>query len=260
MEPGSTHGYHGHTTGYIAGELIHRVDPQHRSFGQFVREELDKEYYVGVPNDEVASRVAFRYEKQIDKESNEVSLMHSIADQTLTCSGALPLEQAKMIYNEPEIHLAELPAVNGITNARSLAEIYSLLIGDVYEKGQKFQCLLSEKTLSEAIKNATPDGELDQTLYNMPTIFSKGGFQINDGVFGHTGKNESIDLILIKIIFLVYGGSCAFAYPQKQLTYVHVCSQLDPLTLTIDERNTHITECIENILKQHDMSFHLFAL
>ncbi len=131
--------------------------------------------------------------------------MHSIADQTLTCSGALPLEQAKMIYNESEVHRAALPAVNGITNARSLAKIYSLLIGDVYEKGQKFKCLLSEKTLSEAIKNVTPDGELDQTLYNIPTIFSKGGFQIygesfhifSDGVFGHTGKNESIDFIFI---------------------------------------------------------------
>jgi hypothetical protein len=71
-KPGSTHGYHGHTIGYIAGELIHRVDPQHRSFSQFVREELDKEYYVGVSNDEVESRVASLYEKQVEKSSYKI--------------------------------------------------------------------------------------------------------------------------------------------------------------------------------------------
>jgi len=65
--PGSAHGYHGHTTGYIAGELIHRVDPQHRSYSQFVREELDKEYYVGTLDDKVEARVAPLFEKQVEK-------------------------------------------------------------------------------------------------------------------------------------------------------------------------------------------------
>jgi hypothetical protein len=68
-KPGSTHGYHGHTTGYIAGELIHRVDPQHRSYGQFVRDELDKEYYVGISDDKVEARVAPLFEKQVQKKS-----------------------------------------------------------------------------------------------------------------------------------------------------------------------------------------------
>jgi len=68
-KPGSTHGYHGHTIGYIAGELIHRVDPQHRSYGQFVRDELDAEYYVGIPNKEIDARVAPLFEKKVQKVS-----------------------------------------------------------------------------------------------------------------------------------------------------------------------------------------------
>ncbi|CAF3319233.1 unnamed protein product [Rotaria sp. Silwood1] len=210
-KPGTTHGYHGHTIGYIAGELIHRVDPQHRSYGQFVRDELDHDYYVGITNNEIDARVAPLFEKT-----------DSAADKTLTFNGALPLEQSQMIYNESKIHRAELPAVNGITNARSLAKIY-------------------KKTLSEAIKNSTPIGELDQTLYKMPTTFSKGGFQIygdsfhifGGGVFGHTG----------------YGGSCAFAYPSQQLTYAHVCNHLDPYAFTVDHRSIRIIQAIENILK-----------
>ncbi len=66
-KPGSTHGYHGHTTGYIAGELIRRVDPQHRSYSQFIRDELDKECYVGVSDDKVEARVAPLFEKQVEK-------------------------------------------------------------------------------------------------------------------------------------------------------------------------------------------------
>jgi hypothetical protein len=119
-----------------------------------------------------------------------------IYDKTLTCSGALPLEQPKMIYNESQVHRAELPAVNGITNARSLAKIYSLLINDVNENGKKLKCLLSKNILTQTITNITPAGEPDQTLYNKPTSFSKSGFQtygdcfniFGDGVFGHTGK------------------------------------------------------------------------
>jgi hypothetical protein len=102
-----------------------------------------------------------------------------------------------MIYNEPQFHQAELPAANGITNARSLARIYSLLISDINEDGKKRKRLLSEKTITEATKNVTPTGEPDRNWYNMPTTFAKGGFQIyseyfkifGEGVFGHTGKN-----------------------------------------------------------------------
>jgi hypothetical protein len=195
--PGSTHGYHGHTTGYIAGELIRRIDPQHRSYGQFIRDEFDREYYVGISDSQIEERIAPVFEKQVENKAGTVDLMSSICDKTLTCSGGLPLEQShQMIYNESRVHRAQLPAVNGITNARSLAKIYSLLINDVHENGKIFKCLLSQKTLKQAITNVTPENELDRTLFNQPTRFSKSGFQIygdcfeilGDGVFGHTGK------------------------------------------------------------------------
>ena len=57
-EPGSGHGYHSFTLGYTAGELICRVDPLHRTYGQFVRDELDRDFYVGVSNDEIEARVS----------------------------------------------------------------------------------------------------------------------------------------------------------------------------------------------------------
>ena len=57
-QPGTAHGYHAYTFGYLAGELIRRVDPQHRSCGQFIRDELDREFYLGGTDDEVEARVS----------------------------------------------------------------------------------------------------------------------------------------------------------------------------------------------------------
>ena len=113
------------------------------------------------------------------------------------CNGATLPKGPTFLFNEPVLHRAELPSVNGITNARSLARIYSLLIGNVNEDGKEQKRLLSDKTLSEATKNVTPQGEVDQNWCKKCTTFSRGGFQtygdcfnnFGDGVFGHCGKN-----------------------------------------------------------------------
>ena len=50
---GSTHGYHALTYGWLAGELVRRVDPEHRNIGRFVAEEIagptGTEVYIGLP-------------------------------------------------------------------------------------------------------------------------------------------------------------------------------------------------------------------
>jgi len=61
-EPGTRHGYHGISLGWYEGELIRRVDPEHRSLGRFFEDEialpLGLEFYIGVPPGVPDSRVA----------------------------------------------------------------------------------------------------------------------------------------------------------------------------------------------------------
>ena len=64
-EPGSAHGYHAYTFGYLGGELVQRIDPKHRSYSQFIREELDRELYCGVTDEQVASRIAPLMSKEV---------------------------------------------------------------------------------------------------------------------------------------------------------------------------------------------------
>lgn len=174
-----------------------------------------------------------------------------------------------MIFNDIRLHRAELPAVNGITNARSLARIYARLIGNIEENGYLRKSLLTTYTLNEAIKDVTPPGEPDINWYHLPSTFSKSGFQtfgpcfniMGDGVFGHSGKNQSSMLsysfaifnrITIFLFHQGYGGSCAFAYPAEKLAYAYVCNYLDQSALMIDPRSIRVIETIKTILSQRN--------
>ena len=61
-EPGTRQGYHGLTLGFYQGELIRRIDPQHRTLGRFFHEEiavpLGLDAYINVPVDLPNSRPA----------------------------------------------------------------------------------------------------------------------------------------------------------------------------------------------------------
>ena len=61
-QPGTRQAYHGLTLGFYEGELMRRVDPEHRSLGRFFRDEianrLGEEFYIGLPQDIPNTRLA----------------------------------------------------------------------------------------------------------------------------------------------------------------------------------------------------------
>ena len=52
-EPGTRQAYHALTLGFYEGELMRRVDPRHRTLGQFFHDEiaapLGEDVYIGLP-------------------------------------------------------------------------------------------------------------------------------------------------------------------------------------------------------------------
>src|SRR6186713_17386 len=52
-EPGTRQAYHAVTIGFYEGELLRRIDPQHRSLGQFFQDEiatpLGLDFYIRLP-------------------------------------------------------------------------------------------------------------------------------------------------------------------------------------------------------------------
>ncbi|CAF1641066.1 unnamed protein product [Didymodactylos carnosus] len=189
--PGTMHGYHALTYGWLAGELVRRVDTKHRTVGQFIREEIadrtESEFYIGLPAD-MEHRVS-----PLALKSNEQQVVLNIENfPLLQESMRNPLLESD-IFNDPRVHQAEIPAVNGITNARSLARIYASLIGDLDD--EKLKRLLNEETLKIAIKSNTPENEPDQVGMNLPTSWGMGFMTYGElfnpfgqGTFGHTGR------------------------------------------------------------------------
>ena len=61
-EPGTRQAYHAITLGYYEGELLRRIDPQHRSLGQFFQDEiatpLGLDFYIRLPESIPNSRLA----------------------------------------------------------------------------------------------------------------------------------------------------------------------------------------------------------
>ena len=101
--PGTTHGYHAVTYGWLVGELVRRVDPKKRSFGQFIKDEIatrtETEFYIGLP-----PNIHYRLSPVVPQLDTK-----NILNETM-----LILFD---IWNDPKIHQAEIPAAIGITNA-----------------------------------------------------------------------------------------------------------------------------------------------
>jgi CubicO group peptidase (beta-lactamase class C family) len=181
--PGTTHGYHAVTYGWLAGELVRRVDPQKRSFGQFIKDEIanraEIEFYIGLPPD-----IQYRLSPVVPQLESK-----NILNETML--------NYFSVWNDPKIHQAEIPAAIGISNAWSIARLYATFIGNIKDRlGQPF---LNEETVKRAIKSNTPSNEIDLVLQYYSSFgmgFHRFDHAIPDfgpDVFGHHGRKDIID-------------------------------------------------------------------
>ncbi len=219
---GTAHGYHALTYGWLAGELVRRVDPSHRSLGTFVQEEISRplgvELWVGLP-EEHEHRVSPMLASAPQTDPAIVAMIAQFMGPGTPAGDALSLNGAfsdtaaigTLAFNSRAVHAAEIPAANGISNARSLAKVYAATLASVDGVS-----LLSDATRDVVRAQVTPDGEPDKCLI-MPTTFGMG-FMVHGpyspyagaGSYGHPGA----------------GGSVAFAQPERDLAFGYVMNQM----------------------------------
>jgi CubicO group peptidase (beta-lactamase class C family) len=115
--PGTAHGYHARTFGWMLGELVRRVTGT--SLGRYLAEEiagpLGLDLYIGLP-EALAPRVASLW-KAGGADAPEL----------------IPYDEP---WNTRALHAAELPSSNGMASARALARMYAACIGEVGEVGE----------------------------------------------------------------------------------------------------------------------------
>jgi CubicO group peptidase (beta-lactamase class C family) len=237
-EIGSGHGYHAVTFGWLAGELVRRVDG--RSLGQFVAEEivapLGVQLWIGLPEEQeprVSPIIGGLVPDDLDPAVKAmVELMMGPATRggrALSLSGAFSVDGA---WNRRDVHAAQIPAANAITNAASLAKIYAATLAPV--DGVQ---LLDAPTRDIARTQVTPAGEQDLCLM-VGTTFGQG-FMVHGpltvyagpGSFGHPGA----------------GGSVAFAQPERELGFAYVMNKM-ATNLAGDSRAQRLIEATTAII------------
>jgi CubicO group peptidase (beta-lactamase class C family) len=199
-EPGTAHGYHALTYGWLVGEVVRRVSG--RSVGTFFAEEiaapLDLELWIGLP-EEQQHRVAPLVTWSTPKDPAMAALMEQfMGPETLLGralggpGGAFTSESG--VWNRPEVRAAEIPAANGVTNARSLARFYAGLTSTV--EGGPSEPILGAEQVAKASELQTSGP--DQVLY-LETTFGLGFFVSSPmarygapSSFGHTGAGGSV--------------------------------------------------------------------
>ena len=232
-EPGTQHGYHALTYGWLAGELIRRVDG--RRTGQYLAEEvsgpLGLDFWIGLPESE-EPRVSRLEQSPPPSDPEVLALMLAVMGpesngfKALTLSGAMMGFGAESPFNTRAVHATEMPAANGITNARSLARMYAATVGDV--DGVRLIDDVTVKTATAERSNG-PDAclvadsqfgcgfMLDGTMTPMLTPTS----------FGHAGA----------------GGSLGYADPESKVGYGYVMNQMGG-NLTGDPRTIGLTSAV----------------
>ena len=205
-EPGTRHGYHVWTYGWIIGEIVRRVSG--RTPGAFVREEivdpLGLDFFIGTPASEQGRIAAIVPPSRNPLPEPDVTSMLAMAHNNPPWT----FEDA----NTPAWREAEIPAGNGHADARGLARVYGALALGGELDGLR---LLSEDAI-EAARTLQSEGT-DATI-GVENRYALG-FQLPspalgdprpETAFGHSGV----------------GGSQAFADPGVGLGFAYVMNRI----------------------------------
>jgi CubicO group peptidase (beta-lactamase class C family) len=234
--PASAHGYHAVTFGFFAGELVRRVTG--RSLGAFIEQEIRQplglDLYVGTPSS-VDARVGRTVQAGLDTALSDparpiVQAMMDPSSLTSRSMFAVPELGMPGAMNGTAVRRLEVPSVNGVADARSLAHLYGALAGGHADQ------LFRAETVARATATAV-DGDdvvlLERTAFALGFMKPATGFFAvsPDGAsFGHPGN----------------GGSTAFADPVAGIGFAYVTSTL--MGAQSDRRVATLTEALYNCL------------
>lgn len=238
--PGSAHGYHARTFGYLVDELVRRIEG--RTLGVYWREvfaqPLALDFWIGLPA-ELNSRVATIYAAKAGGVAEPAEFYRALATPgTLTrqvFSSPRGLS-AVSAMNAPENRARSLVSLGGIGSAHALAKFYALLAHGGELEGRRF---FTAKTLAQ-MKTTLVDG-VDR-VFGIPTAFSAGfmkSSRLNRNrlsgpspeAFGHPGA----------------GGSNAFADPEHDISFAYVMNQMTQ-TLLPNQKSRRLVDEIYRAL------------
>lgn len=242
-EPGTDHGYHALTYGWMVDELVRRVTG--RGTGEWIASEiaapLGLDLWLGLPREEAArtGRVGpvegpepagglrLRPKRAVTDAYEDPDSLTRRAFAAIT-----PFPD----QNDPAYRAAALPATNGIATADGLARFYAALAGEVETAGGAGRVRLFDPE-TVALARAEESAGADRVLV-VNTRFGLGYMLhgsaspfLSPGSFGHPGR----------------GGSLGFADPESGIAFGYVTNGFRK-TVTADPRAQALVRAVREAL------------
>jgi CubicO group peptidase (beta-lactamase class C family) len=245
-EPGTRQAYHAMSLGFYEGELLRRIDPQHRSLGRFFQDEiatpLGIDTYINLPDNISNSRLATLASPALLAMLSGFPLR--LALDTLNHRSniyrALIVNPGASVYMDPDRIYArnlEAPSGGAVTTARGLARAYSAFAAGGGELG------LLPKTLELLAAPAIPParGFFDECLKG-EVQFSLGFMKPSAALpFGSASSFGSPGA----------GGSMGFADPAVGVGYAYVMNRMGT-RLSGDPREIVLRDALYAALRASD--------
>jgi CubicO group peptidase (beta-lactamase class C family) len=238
--PGTGHGYHARTFGFLLGELMRRITGKTLSdyWQENFARPLALDFWIGLP-EEQNSRVATIYAAKSGKPPEPAKFYRdlvtpdTLARKTFTSPYGLNVI-SKM--NDPHIRTQPIVSFGGIGSASALAKFYSMLANGGELDGQTF---FSAKTI-ESMTTTLSDG-IDR-VFQIPSAFSAGFMKDSRDAarrmfgpsatsFGHPGA----------------GGAHAFADAENKIAFAYVMNQMEQSVLP-NEKSLRLVDAINDLL------------
>jgi CubicO group peptidase (beta-lactamase class C family) len=240
-EPGTRQGYHAITLGFYESELLRRVDPQHRSLGQFFQDEiatpLALDIYINLPESIPNSRLATIVSPSVIERLRGLrprfllEVMNPRSNLVRAHRGSeLPLDQERVYARN-----LESPSGGGVGTAQALAHAYS-----IFATGGK-QLGLRRETLDLLAAPAIPParGFYDECMKAEGVKFSLG-FMKPSSVWPFGGPTS--------FGAPGFGGSLGFADPETGIGYAYVTNRMGT-RLTGDPRDLALRDALYSAIR-----------
>ncbi|GAA2640047.1 serine hydrolase domain-containing protein [Actinomadura fulvescens] len=214
-EPGTAHGYHVNTFGFLVGEVVRRVTG--RSVGELLRDEiagpLGADVHIGLPIAEHRRVADFAWQEappEVDR-ADELTEGQLMEHNAYFNPGGL---SGMGVINSAAWREAQLPSTNGHGTARGVARVYAALVAGGTFGGVR---VVDADALSAATAEQASGEDL---VMHRPARFGTG-FQLtqperplgpNPRSFGHFGA----------------GGSLGFCDPDAGVAFGYVMNEMGP--------------------------------
>lgn len=233
--PGSKHGYHLLTFGFLVGEVVRRICG--KSLGTFLREEISEPYeidfHIGLQDKDLARSADTL--SPLDPAPGEANwLAQLMADPgSLSARGLLnpPDFGEPDAVNQTAWRKAEIPASNGQGSARGVARLFGALAMRGNLEGKQ---LLSPEIVQRAIREESNGSDAVMSMF--PSRVGLGYWLSNESCpfgpnrssFGHPGA----------------GGTFGFGDPDAQVGFAYVTNRMLIEEKLIDRRGLSLIDAV----------------